>query len=195
MSRKMIVCLCVPVGECQRDDVRPQIEEYVPAVSATTNTIPSLQRSAQHAVPIYNMRPWWRRQRCSVVLRPITRKPTRLPCSCFPHAPLGYLGLRVLFLKQFGAAHMGGILSTLSSSSLQQHLKGRKQCDDSRKGRYRRSFLTYYTHLPIYAKVACCQGALNQIGGKMISVAEMRVTALFQSMVTRVFPNPAAPKN
>ena len=75
MSRKMIVGLCVPVGECQRDDVRPQIEEYVPAVSATTDTLPSLQQSVQHAVPIYNMRPWWRRQRCSVVFRKITRKP------------------------------------------------------------------------------------------------------------------------
>ena len=49
------------------------------------------------------------------------------------------------------------------------------------------------SHASIHVKVACCQGALNQIGGEMISVADMRETALFQSMVTRVSPNPAAP--
>ena len=30
---------------------------------------------------------------------------TRLPCSCFPHAPLRPLGMRVLFFKQFAAAN------------------------------------------------------------------------------------------
>ena len=131
MCRKRVVCSCVPHGavrEYQRDDVRPQIVEYVPAVGATTNTLPGLQRSVQHVVPmcpatlhtmrpvrqprpirpIYNMPPRWRGQRCSVVLRTITRKvlsPTRLPCSCFPHARLGPLGLQVLFFKQFAAAH------------------------------------------------------------------------------------------
>ena len=82
------------VGECQRDDVRPHIVEYVPAVSATTNTLPGPQRSFQHAVPmwpatlyimrlvhrsrpiwpIFTMPPWWRRARCSVVLRTIKCK-------------------------------------------------------------------------------------------------------------------------
>ena len=106
MSRKRIVCLCVPVGECQWNCVRPQIEEYVPAVSATTNTLSSLQRSVQHAVPIYNMRPWWRRQRCSVVLRTITRKPQSdgastcaLTLVVLPACSSGIPGLTGTFFK------------------------------------------------------------------------------------------------
>ena len=48
------------------------------------------------------------------------------------------------------------------------------------------------SHAPIHGKVACCQGALNRTGGEIDSVAEVRVSALFQPMVTQVSPNPAA---
>ena len=48
------------------------------------------------------------------------------------------------------------------------------------------------SHAPIHAKVACCQGALNRTGREVDSVAEVRVSPLFQPMVTRVSPNPAA---
>ena len=97
MSRRRVFFSCLPHGAVeasQRDDAHLQVVEYVPAVSATTNTLPGLQLNVQHVVPMWpatlhtmrqvlqprpvrpisNMPPWWRRQRCYIVLRTITRK-------------------------------------------------------------------------------------------------------------------------
>ena len=116
MSRKRIVCLCVPVGECQLDDIRPQIEEHVPAVSATTNTVPSLHnvrpvRQPHPLLPIYNMTPWWRRQRCSIVLCTITRKP--LPDGASTYA----LAVFVLPACSSGTPGLAGTLFPVICSS------------------------------------------------------------------------------
>ena len=85
-------------------------------------------------------------------------------------------------------------MSSIFSSSLQQHLKGRLQCDDVKYSSKRQILNELFdiSHAPIHAQVACYQGALNRTSREIDSVAEVRVSALFQPMVTRVSPNPAA---
>ena len=81
---------------------------------------------------------------------------------------------------------MGGISSALFSSSFQQHLKDKWQCYDVKYSSTRQMLNEFFgiPHAPIHAKATCCQGALNQTGQEIDSVAKVRVSALFHAVHT-----------
>ena len=77
-----------------------------------------------------------------------------------------------------------GMTSTLFSSSLQQHLKGREQCRGAKYSSTRQIPNEFFgiPHAPINVKAICCQSVLNQIGHNIISVAEVRASALLHAI-------------
>ena len=91
MSRKLFACVCQlenASGMVSAPKLRKKkrLQTHSPACSGVSSTLcPCGLAATLHTMrpvrqphplrPIYNMTPWWRRQRCSVVLRTITRKP------------------------------------------------------------------------------------------------------------------------
>ena len=65
-------------------------------------------------------------------------------------------------------------------------MKGRQQCDDAKYFSTRQTPNEFFgiPHPPINANANCCQGALNEIGQEIVSVAEVRVSALFHAVHT-----------